>query len=38
MQISRDGLTLHLSEHVGDACPGSTVFVRMRGNEDLGKS
>lgn len=31
MQVSRDGLTLHLSEHHGDACPGSTVFVRMRG-------
>ena len=27
MQFSRDGLTLHLSEHHGDACPGSTVFI-----------
>jgi catechol 2,3-dioxygenase-like lactoylglutathione lyase family enzyme len=35
MQVSRDGLTLHLSEHVGDACPGSTVFVRTRGIEAL---
>ena len=26
-QIHRDGLTLHLSEHYGDATPGSTVFV-----------
>jgi hypothetical protein len=35
MQVSRTGLTLHLSEHVGDACPGSTVFVRMTGIDDL---
>ena len=35
MQVSRAGLTLHLSEHVGDACPGSTVFVRMTGIEAL---
>lgn len=26
-QISRSGLTLHLSEHHGDATPGSTVFA-----------
>lgn len=31
MQVSRDGLTLHLSEHHGDCCPGSTVFVRATG-------
>jgi len=31
MQVSRGALVLHLSEHHGDACPGSTVFVRMRG-------
>jgi len=31
MQVSRGGLVLHLSEHHGDACPGSTVFVRMAG-------
>ena len=30
MQVSRAGLTLHLSEHYGDACPGSTVFLRVR--------
>lgn len=35
MQVSRAGLTLHLSEHVGDACPGATVFVRMKGIEAL---
>ena len=35
MQVSRGALRLHLSEHHGDACPGSTVFVRMRGIEAL---
>jgi catechol 2,3-dioxygenase-like lactoylglutathione lyase family enzyme len=29
MQVSRDGLVLHLSEHYGDCCPGSTVYVRL---------
>ena len=32
-QVSRNGLVLHLSEHHGDACPGSTVLVRMSGIE-----
>lgn len=31
MQVSRDGLVLHLSEHYGDCCPGSTVFVAISG-------
>jgi uncharacterized glyoxalase superfamily protein PhnB len=31
MQMSRAGMLLHLSEHHGDASPGSTVFVWMRG-------
>jgi catechol 2,3-dioxygenase-like lactoylglutathione lyase family enzyme len=35
MQVSRDGLTLHLSEHHGDCCPGSTVFVWMTGIEEF---
>jgi hypothetical protein len=35
MQVSRGGLMLHLSEHYGDACPGSTVFIRMTGIEAL---
>ena len=35
MQVSRGALCLHLSEHHGDASPGSTVFVRMRGVEAL---
>jgi uncharacterized glyoxalase superfamily protein PhnB len=34
MQISRGRLLLHLSEHHGDACPGSTVFVSLTGLED----
>ena len=35
MQVSRSGLTLHLSEHHGDASPGSTVFVRIKGVDAL---
>ncbi|QBQ39470.1 VOC family protein [Pseudoduganella plicata] len=31
LQISRDGLTLHLSEHHGDGTPGTTVFVPVEG-------
>jgi uncharacterized glyoxalase superfamily protein PhnB len=33
MEIALGGCTLHLSEHHGDACPGSTVFLRVRGLE-----
>ena len=33
--ISRNGLQLHLSEHHGDASPGSTVFVPMHNIEAL---
>lgn len=33
--ISRNGLQLHLSEHHGDASPGSTVFVPMQNIELL---
>jgi catechol 2,3-dioxygenase-like lactoylglutathione lyase family enzyme len=35
MQISRAGMTIHLSEHYGDATPGSTVYVRMTGIEEF---
>ncbi len=35
LQVSRDGLTLHLTEHHGDCCPGSTVFVWMDGIQDF---
>lgn len=31
MQVSRAGVTLHLTEHHGDCTPGSTVFVRVTG-------
>lgn len=34
-QVSRPGITLHLSEHHGDATPGSLVFVWMRGLDDF---
>ena len=32
-QVSRGDLVLHLSEHHGDACPGSTVLVHTLGLE-----
>ena len=35
LQISRAGLVLHISEHHGDACPGSCVFVPIEGIEAL---
>lgn len=34
-QISRDGLKFHLSEHHGDASPGSNCYVYMTGVEEL---
>lgn len=30
-QVSRSGVALYLSEHHGDASPGSTITIRMRG-------
>lgn len=35
MQVRRSDLVLHLSEHHGDATPGSTIFVRMEGIDAL---
>ena len=35
LQVSREGLVLHLSELHGDCCPGSTVFVWMTGIEEF---
>jgi catechol 2,3-dioxygenase-like lactoylglutathione lyase family enzyme len=35
LQVARNGLTFHLSEHYGDACPGSTVFVWMTGIDEF---
>ncbi len=37
MGVSRAGLQLHLSEHHGDASPGSTVYVPMQGVQALHK-
>src|SRR5438445_4155451 len=34
MQISRAGCVVHLSEHHGDCCPGSTVFLRVTGLDE----
>ena len=34
MQISRAGCKLHLSEHHGDCCPGSTVYVSVTGVDE----
>ena len=31
MQVSRGDITLHLSEHHGDACPGSKAFIVFEG-------
>jgi hypothetical protein len=30
MQVSRDGLRLHVSEHHGDATPGSSTYIYVR--------
>jgi hypothetical protein len=35
MQVSKGRCVLHLTEHRGDCCPGSTVFVWLTGIEDL---
>lgn len=31
MQVSRGSLVIHLSEHHGDCCPGSTILARVNG-------
>lgn len=35
MQVSRDGVALHLSEHHGDGTPGSVAYVYMKGVKEL---
>jgi catechol 2,3-dioxygenase-like lactoylglutathione lyase family enzyme len=35
MQVSRDGLLIHLSEHHGDGTPGSIAYVYMTGVKAL---
>ncbi|MEP6597570.1 MAG: glyoxalase superfamily protein [Ginsengibacter sp.] len=37
MQVSGDGITLHLSEHHGDATPGSRVYIECTGLKDYHK-
>lgn len=34
MEVSRGGFSIHLTEHHGDCCPGSSVFVWMNGIDD----
>jgi catechol 2,3-dioxygenase-like lactoylglutathione lyase family enzyme len=34
IQVSLGSFQLHLSEHHGDGCPGSTVFVRVTGLDE----
>jgi uncharacterized glyoxalase superfamily protein PhnB len=31
MQVSREGMTLHLSEHHGDSTPGARVYIECTG-------
>ena len=35
MQVSRDGLVLHLSEHYGDGSPGTHFQITFQGVRDL---
>lgn len=35
MQVSRDGMVVHLSEHYGDGSPGSAIFVWTNGLHDF---
>ena len=35
MQVSRDGLVLHLSEHYGDSIPGSKIHIDFEGVREL---
>lgn len=38
MQISLNGLVLHLSEHHGDSSPGARVYIECTGLKDYHKS
>ena len=35
MQVSRENLVFHLSEHSGDGTPGTKIFVNLDGLEQL---
>ncbi len=37
LEIARNGMTIHLSEHHGDCTPGSTIFVWMIGIDEFHK-
>ena len=37
MQVSRDGIHLHLSEHHGDATPGARVYITCTGLREYHK-
>ena len=37
LEVTRDGLTLHLSEHHGDASPGARVFLWCTGLKEFHK-
>ncbi len=37
MEVEKDGLILHLSEHHGDAAPGARVFIWCKGLKDYHK-
>ena len=37
MQVSREGITLHLSEHHGDTTPGTRVYVECSGLKEYHK-
>ncbi|TWO73210.1 VOC family protein [Caenimonas sedimenti] len=38
MQVSRDGCVLHLSEHHGDATPGSALRIETEGLDEFQQS
>ena len=37
MQVSRDGITLHISEHHGDSTPGQRVYIECTGLKEFHK-
>lgn len=37
MAVSRDGITLHLSEHHGDSTPGTRVYIECTGLKEYHK-
>jgi len=37
MQVSRDGISLHLSEHHGDTTPGTRIYIECTGLKEYHK-